>query len=107
MAKIIWAGTSHHGPAETNPTRNHEIAGLIPGLSGLRIQRFHELWCRSRHSLDLVWLWCKIAAVALIGPLAWEPLYAAGVAIKKKKTKKKGENMEWPSLHLRDLRFAE
>ena len=31
----------------TNPTRNHDIAGSIPGLlSGLRIQCFHELWRR-------------------------------------------------------------
>ena len=26
-------GSSCHGAAETNPTRNHEIAGWIPGLS--------------------------------------------------------------------------
>ena len=25
-------GSSHRGTAEMNPTRNHEIAGLIPGL---------------------------------------------------------------------------
>ena len=25
-------GSSHRGAAETNPTRNHEAAGLIPGL---------------------------------------------------------------------------
>ena len=24
---------SHCGAAETNPTRNHEVAGLIPGLA--------------------------------------------------------------------------
>ena len=24
---------SHHGTAETNPTRNHEVVGLIPGLA--------------------------------------------------------------------------
>ena len=34
--------------------------------------------------LDLVLLWlrCRLAAVALIGPLAWEPPYATGVALK-------------------------
>ena len=26
-------GSSHHGAAETNQTRNHEVAGLIPGLA--------------------------------------------------------------------------
>ena len=24
---------SHHGAVETNPTRNHEVSGSIPGLS--------------------------------------------------------------------------
>ena len=27
----IWS--SRHGPAETNPTRNHEVAGSISGLA--------------------------------------------------------------------------
>ena len=37
-----------------------------------------------RRGLDLVlwWLWCRPAATALIGPLAWEPPYAAGVTLK-------------------------
>ena len=26
-------GSSHHGEAETNPTRNHEVSGSIPGLA--------------------------------------------------------------------------
>ena len=39
---------------------------------------------------DLLWLWCRLAAIALIRSLAWEPLYATGVAPEKgKKTKKK------------------
>ena len=25
--------TSHHGTAEMNPTRNHEVSGSIPGLA--------------------------------------------------------------------------
>ena len=33
----------------------------------------------------LLWLWCRLAAVALIRPLAWEPPYAAGAALKRKK----------------------
>ena len=38
-----------------------------------------------RHSLDLalLWLWCRLAAAALIRPPAWEPLYASCVALKK------------------------
>ena len=40
-----------------------------------------------RLSLDpvLLWLWCRLAAVAPIRPLAWEPPYAAGVALKAHK----------------------
>ena len=32
----------------------------------------------------LLWLWCRSAAAALIGPLAWEPPYAMGEALKGK-----------------------
>ena len=43
-----------------------------------------------RHGLDLawLWLWCRLAAVVPIGPLAWELPYNMVVALKKKKTKK-------------------
>ena len=30
----------------------------------------------------LLWLWCRLAGEALIRPLAWEPPYATGVALK-------------------------
>ena len=57
----------------TNPTRIHEVASLqvwsLASLSGLRICRCCELWCRP-------------AAVAPIWPLAWERPYAVGVALK-------------------------
>ena len=33
----------------------------------------------------MLWLWCRPAAVAPIGPLAWEPPYASGAALKRKK----------------------
>ena len=44
-----------------------------------------------RCSLDLalLWLWHRLAAAALIQPLAWEPPYTVGVALKKKKKAKK------------------
>ena len=37
-----------------------------------------------RCSLDpaLLWLWCRLAATALIGPQNWELPYAVGVALK-------------------------
>ena len=39
----------------------------------------------------LLCLWCRVAATAPIGPLAWETPYAAGVALKGQKTEKKKE----------------
>ena len=47
--------------------------------------------CSSDPVLLWLWLWHRLAAVALIQPLAWEPPYAAGVALKKKKEKKRKE----------------
>ena len=51
-----------------------------------------------RHGSDLALLWLRRrpAAVALIRPLAWDPPYAAGVALKCKqnKTKKTVEESE-------------
>ena len=75
-----WLRTQHSGgslsgTAEMNPTSNHEDGGSIPAsLSGLRIRRCCELWCRP-------------AAAALIQPLAWELPYATGMALKRKKKK--------------------
>ena len=57
--------------------------------SGLMIPHYHELWCRSGLYLALLWLWGRPAAAALIRPLAWELLYAMGVALKRPKKKKK------------------
>ena len=48
-----------------------------------------------RHGSDLalllLWLWRRPAARALIRPLAWEPPYAMGAALKRQKKKKKVE----------------
>ena len=53
-----------------------------------------------RHGLDpvLLWLWCRLAAVAPIRPLAWKIPYAEGAALRrqkrKEKKKRKGGAME-------------
>ena len=44
---------------------------------------------RQGSDLALLWLWHRLAATAPAGPLAWEPPYAAGAALKAQKTKKK------------------
>ena len=49
----------------------HEDGDSIPGL---------DHWVK-----DLALLWCRLAAVDPIQPLAWELLYATCVAIKIKK----------------------
>ena len=73
---------------ETNSTRNQEVAGFNPRphLVGYGSGVAVSCGVGRSHSSDLVllWLWCRPAAVALIGPLAWEPPYAAGAALKSK-----------------------
>ena len=41
--------------------------------------------CRRGSDPALLWLWHRPAATALIGPLAWEPPYAAGAAVEMAK----------------------
>ena len=46
---------------------------------------------RHGSNLTLLWLWHRPAAVAPIGPLAWEPPYAAVLALKRQETKNKNK----------------
>ena len=43
---------------------------------------------RCSSDLALLWLWRRPVATALIGPLAWEPPYAVGMALEKAKRQK-------------------
>ena len=76
----------------TNPTRNHEVVGLIPSLAQWVKDLPLPLSCGvgRRRGLDLVLLclWCRLAATTPIRPLAQEPPYAAGVALEKAKRQK-------------------
>ena len=75
-----------------NLTRNHEVAGLIPGLARWvkePLAMSCGIGCRRGSDLALLWLWGRPAAITSIQPLAWEPPYALGVALKKKKKERK------------------
>ena len=51
--------------------------------------------CRCGSDLVLLWLWCRLAATALIRPLAWEPPCATGGALKRQKKKKPQDEAKW------------
>ena len=87
-------GSSRRGSAGMNPTSIHKDTGQVRSLallSGLRIWHCWKLCVGQRHSLDptLLWLWYRLASVALIQLLTWELPYATGVALKRPKKKKK------------------
>ena len=42
----------------------------------------------------LLWLWCRLVAMALIRPLAWEPPGATGAALEKAKRKKRQKTQQ-------------
>ena len=45
--------------------------------------------CRGGSDLAWLWLWCRLAATAPTGLLAWESPYAAAAALKRQKIKTK------------------
>ena len=71
-----------------NPTSIHEDVGSILALNSVGQGSGIAMSCGvgRRRGLDptLLCLWCRLAAVAPIQPLAWELLYAKGVDLKSK-----------------------
>ena len=85
--KIFLRQSSHCGAAEMNLTNIHEDEVSIPGLAQ---------WVGD---LALLWLWCRLAAVAPVRPLAWEPPWTS-IRLRcgpknKKQTNKKRYSWEY------------
>ena len=53
----------------------------------------------------LLWLWCRPAAVTPIQPLAWEPPYVSGAALKKQNKNKNPKQTKNPRVS--DMSLAE
>ena len=86
--KSIFRGVPVVAQWLTNPTSMRRQVRSLASLSGLRI-RCCGVGHRYGSDLALLWLWHRLAATALVGSLAWEPPYAEGVALKKKKKRQK------------------
>jgi len=72
-----------------NLTSILEDVGLIHSLAQWVKDLGIDMNCGVGHGsgsdLALLWLWCRLAAAAPMRPLAWEPPYAAGAALKENK----------------------
>ena len=74
------------------------ILGLAPWIKDPSIAVSCGVGCTRSLDLALLWLWCTLAAVALIRPLAWEPSYATGAALKRQNKNKQTKYFSIPRM---------
>ena len=80
-------GSSLHGTAEANLTEPWGCSfDPWPHSVGWGSNVAMSCGVGRRHGSDLAWLWLWHRLASLIRPLAWEPPYAVGAALKKKET---------------------
>ena len=65
------------------------ISGLAQWVKGSDVAVSCGIGHRCSSDLALLWLWCRLVAIALIRSLAWEFPCAAGAALKRQKKKRK------------------
>ena len=85
-----WRRSSRCSSVVMNRTSIHEDTSIIPGLAQW-VGSCHELYCRSQTQLQshITVAVHRPAAAAAIRPLAWEPTFALGVALRKKQNWRK------------------
>ena len=85
VENTLLLGSSRYGSAVMNPTSIHENEGLILACSVSSIVLSCGVGLRRGSDTALLWLWLWLADAVPIQPLAWEPPYATGAVLKRKK----------------------
>ena len=91
MEYKVKFGSFRCGSALRNPASIHEYEGqslaLLSGVEGSGVGVGCGIGRTCSSDLALLWLWHRPVATGPISHLAWEPLYAAGTALKKQAQK--------------------
>ena len=61
--------------------------------------------CKYGLDLALLWLWCRPAAAALTRPIAWEPPYVMGEALKDKRQTRKYNTIQYNTIKYNKIKL--